>query len=120
EKIARRGHHIVREYRIDPFALTRAGEVMTRQVETVPSSMTLHQAARFLTDPERTHPSFPVIDANGKVLGIVDPSAVIRWRRSGKHRNSHLADLLSPDRLWVAYPDEYLESVADRLSEANA
>jgi len=119
EKIARRGHHIIREYRIDPFALTRVADVMTRNVETVPSSMTLHAAARFLTAPERAHPSFPVVDAEGRVLGIIDPPSVIRWRRSGRHRNTQLADLVSSDSLHVAHPDEYLESIADRLSEAN-
>jgi H+/Cl- antiporter ClcA/CBS domain-containing protein len=119
EKIARRGHHIVREYRIDPFALTRVSQVMTREVETVPASMTLQQAARFLTDPERRHPSFPVVDTDGKVLGVIDPPSVIRWRRTGKHRNTPLADLFTPDRLRAAYPDEYLEDVARRLSEEN-
>lgn len=119
EKLARRGHHIVREYRIDPFALARVGDVMTKEVETVPSTMTLHEAARFLTDPERRHPSFPVIDGAGKALGIIDPPSVIGWRRSGKHRSTLLADLLTPDRLPVAYPDEYLQGVGHRLSEAN-
>lgn len=119
EKIARRGHHIVREYRIDPFALTRVSDVMTRQVETVPASMTLHQAARFLVDPQRRHPSFPVVDAGGKVFGVVDPPAVIHWRRAGRHRNTALADLLSPERARMVHPDEYLESAVDQLSEAN-
>jgi H+/Cl- antiporter ClcA/CBS domain-containing protein len=119
EKIARRGHHIVREYRIDPFALTRVADVMTREVETVPSDMTLHEAARFLTDPERRHPSFPVVDAQSKVLGIIDPPSVIRWRRSRKHRNTTLAELLSADPTHVAYADEYLQSVGHRLSDTN-
>jgi hypothetical protein len=44
---------------------------------------------------------------------------LIRWRRSGKHRNTPLAELLTPDRLHVAYPDEYLQSVGHRLSEVN-
>jgi len=30
EKLARRGHHLVREYRVDPFALTRVSDVMTK------------------------------------------------------------------------------------------
>lgn len=120
EKIARRGHHVVREYRIDPFVLTRILEVMTRNVETVPSSMTLHEAARFLTDPERKHPSYPVLDPAGKVLGIIDPPSVIRWRRSGKHRKKTLAELLSGSTITVAYPDEYVEQIADRLLAANA
>jgi H+/Cl- antiporter ClcA len=40
EKLARRGHHLAREYRVDPFVLTHVSEVMTKQVETVPAGMT--------------------------------------------------------------------------------
>jgi H+/Cl- antiporter ClcA len=29
EKLARRGHHLAREYRVDPFVLTHVSEVMT-------------------------------------------------------------------------------------------
>ena len=32
EKISRRGHHLLREYRVDPFALATVGEVMTPDV----------------------------------------------------------------------------------------
>ncbi len=94
EKIARRGHHIVREYRVDPFALTRVGDVMTTDVETVPSSMTLNDAVRFLAAPERRHPSFPVVDMAGKLLGIIDPPTVLGWRRAGEERTTPLASLL--------------------------
>jgi chloride channel protein, CIC family len=119
EKIARRGHHIVREYRVDPFALTRVGDVMSRPVETVPSSMTLHGAVRFLTSPERKHPSFPVVDAEGKVLGIIDPPTVLAWRRRGTSRDASLGTLLSGGACPTAYPDEYLESVAERLLQSD-
>ena len=68
EKVARHGHHITREYRVDPFQLTRVNEVMTRKVECAPATMTLHQAAAFLTSPTTRHPSFPVVDAAGRVL----------------------------------------------------
>ena len=120
EKIARRGHHIVREYRVDPFALTRVGDVMTRNVESVPASMTLHQAARFLTAPERRHPSFPVVDEEHKVVGIIDPPTVLGWRRAGKHRRASLAELLAGRAAAQAYPDEYLEAVVERLLKAEA
>ncbi|MGN6285820.1 MAG: chloride channel protein [Afipia sp.] len=119
EKVARRGHHLVREYRVDPFALTRVREVMTTAVETVPATMTLHGAAAFLTSPRANHPSFPVIDENRHVLGIVDPPSVLRWRRAGKHRTSTLGQLLAGSRITLAYPDEYLEALADRLSQVN-
>jgi H+/Cl- antiporter ClcA/CBS domain-containing protein len=119
EKVARRGHHLVREYRVDPFALTRVREVMTSTVETVPATMTLHGAAAFLTSPQATHPSFPVIDENRHVLGIVDPPSVLRWRRAGKHRTATLKQLLTGSKITLAYPDEYLEALADRLSQVN-
>ncbi|PBB24831.1 MULTISPECIES: chloride channel protein [unclassified Mesorhizobium] len=119
EKIARRGHHLVREYRVDPFALTRVREVMTAQVESVPATMTLHGAAAFLTAPETRHPSFPVIDENRRVLGLIDPPAILRWRRAGKHRTTTLGDLLAGSKVTLAYPDEYLEGLSDKLLMAN-
>jgi CBS domain-containing protein len=119
EKVARRGHHLVREYRVDPFALTRVSEVMTKAVETVPSTMTLHGAAAFLTNPKTGHPSFPVVDANHRVLGVIDPPSVLRWRRAGKHRTTTLDKLLAGSKFTVAHPDEYLDRLADRLLQAN-
>ena len=119
EKLARRGHHITREYRVDPFQLTRVGEVMTREVQSVPASMTLHSAAAFLTSPETRHPSFPVVDEAGHVLGIIDPPSVIAWRRAGRHRNATLRELLAGSKITLAYPDEYLEILAEKLMKAN-
>ena len=119
EKIARRGLHLVREYRVDPFALTRVSEVMTTNVETVPSTMTLHGAAAFLTAPETRHPSFPVIDGDRHVLGLIDPPQILRWRRRGMHRNTTLGELLAGAKITLAYPDEYLEALADKLQTVN-
>ncbi|MER8393190.1 chloride channel protein [Mesorhizobium sp. M1340] len=119
EKIARRGHHMVREYRVDPFALTRVREVMTSEVESVPATMTLHGAAAFLTAPETRHPSFPVVDEEGHVLGVIDPPAILRWRRAGKHRTTTLGELLAGSKVTLAYPDEYLEGLSDKLLMAN-
>ena len=119
EKIARRGHHIVREYRIDPFALTRVSEVMTREVETVPATMTLHGAAAFLTRPETAHPSFPVLDGDGRPLGVIDPPSILRWRRAGGRRGATLRELLAGAKMALAYPDEYLADLADRMTSAN-
>ena len=119
EKIARRGHHLLREYRVDPFALTKVKEVMTRHVQTLHETMTLHQAAAFLADPATKHPSFPVVDDEGRVLGIIDPPAVIGWRRAGKHRRATLRTMLDRVKVPLAYPDEYLEGVIERMTNSN-
>ena len=119
EKIARRGHHIVREYRIDPFALTRVSDVMTKEVVSVPDTMTLHAAVVFLTRPETVHPSFPVIGADGRVLGVIDPPSVMRWRRAGSRRGASLRELMAGAKIALAYPDEYLADISDRMTTAN-
>lgn len=119
EKIARRGHHLVREYRVDPFALTRIGDVMTKEVQTVPDGMTLHQIAAFLTNPATKHPSFPVVDRDRRVVGIVDPPAVLAWRRAGQHRGTTLGELMKRATVPSAYPDEYLDIVIERMVRLN-
>jgi CBS domain-containing protein len=119
EKLARRGHHLAREYRVDPFVLTHVSEVMTKQVETVPADMTLHEVVKMLTNPETRHPTFPVVDEELHVLGIVDPPAVMRWRKMGGHRKTALRELLAGGKISVAYPDEYVEGLAAKLQNAN-
>ncbi len=59
EKVARRGHHLAREYQVDPFTLTRVGEVMATEVVSLPDTMTLHQAAAFLTESRDDAPELP-------------------------------------------------------------
>jgi CIC family chloride channel protein len=119
EKVARRGHHLAREYRVDPFTLTRVEEVMVREVQTLPDTMTLHQVAAYLSSPTTRHPSFPVLDSDRRVLGIVNPPAVLGWRHAGKHRQSTLKELLAEQKVVTAYPDEYLESIVDRMMTMN-
>ena len=55
-----------------------------------------------------------------RVLGTIDPPSVLRWRRAGKHRRSRLDELLAGGKINLAYPDEYLAELADRLSQVNA
>jgi len=44
---------------------------------------------------------------------------VLRWRRMGTHRKTTLGALLAGGKIVLAYPDEYLDSLADRLSTVN-
>jgi chloride channel protein, CIC family len=119
EKVARRGHHLTREYRVDPFALMQVKDVMVTDVQSLPGTMTLHEAVKLFTRPDTKHPSFPVLDPDGRVLGIVDPPAVIGWRRAGKGRAVALAELLVGQKPVLAYPEEYLEGPIDRMTRAN-
>ncbi|HEX5206912.1 MAG TPA: CBS domain-containing protein, partial [Steroidobacteraceae bacterium] len=120
EKIARRGHHLLREYRVDPFALATVSEVMTRDVQTLPADMTLEQTLTFLADPATRHPSFPVIDEQRKVLGVVDPPLVQSWLRAGKPPEAVLGALLVGTAVPLASPDEYLDGIITRMVKTNA
>jgi predicted transcriptional regulator len=53
------------------------------------------------------------------VLGVIDPPAILRWRRAGKHRTTTLGELLAGSKVTLAYPDEYLEGLSDKLLTAN-
>jgi len=120
EKIARRGHHLLREYRVDPFALATVKEVMTSEVQALPANMTLEQTLAFLADPATRHPSFPVINEERRVLGVIDPPLVQSWLRAGKPPESVIGALLVGITVPLAHPDEYLEGVLTRMLKANA
>lgn len=119
ERLARRGHHILCEYHVQTFALTRVEDVMTRSVQTVPASMTLRDAASFLIDPDTIHPTFPVVDEDRRVLGVLDPPSVMKWRRKRHPRTAQLHNLLQAEKPVIAHPDEHLEAVAERMNSAN-
>ena len=57
--------------------------------------MTLREAIRFFARPDARHPSFPVLDAQGRVIGIVDPPVLIAWRHARKRRTDSLEALLA-------------------------
>ena len=49
-----------------------AGQIMTREVQTIPASATLEEAARLLIERDIT--GAPVVDEDGNVVGIVSES----------------------------------------------
>lgn len=119
ERLARRGHHVLCEYHVSPFALTRVADVMTKNVQTVSASMTLRGAAALLVDPATVHPTFPVIDEHSCVIGMIDPPTIIRWRRQGHSRMSTLGALLKGAKPTTVHPDEHLGAVVERMNSAN-
>src|SRR6185437_10003786 len=67
EKVARRGHHVMREYIVDPFETMRVADIMAHPVDSLPADMPIAGAITFFTAPDapRRHKSYPVIDAGG-------------------------------------------------------
>ena len=87
EKIARRGRHILREYSVDALEFLQAGELMTRDPATLPGDMGLDAVVRFFAD-EAEHRSYPVVDAHGRLLGLVSRTDALTGRSTAKSKAS--------------------------------
>jgi H+/Cl- antiporter ClcA/CBS domain-containing protein len=113
EKIARRGQHVVREYSIDPFELLRVRDVMVRDVDTLAAAMSVDEAlSKFSGEGRR---SYPLIDADGRVAGMVARADLLRWSAEGMHEDQTLFDRVSDRSLTVGYADEPVSHLADRM-----
>jgi CIC family chloride channel protein len=117
EKLARRGHHLVREYSVDPFEIHRIGEVMDRGVVTIPETMTVAElSARIAAgDPALTgRQGIPIVDARGELAGIITRSDLMRAMESEQGRAASVLEAGTRD-LIVAYPDEILRDAVARM-----
>ncbi len=122
EKIARRGHHVTREYSVDPFELMRVQDIMARPVETLPARMPLAEVVGFFTEPSgpRRHKSYPVVDDCGRLVGMVSRADALRWLVEGRPDPGTLGEHLRGRDLLVGYEDEPVGRLADRMAETGA
>jgi CIC family chloride channel protein len=114
EKIARRGRHILQEYTVDPLDFLQAGEVMTRAPTTLPGCMQVAGAVEFFAG-QAAHRSYPVVDGEGRLLGLVSRSDALRWQTEARMWESTLADILSDASQPCAYPETPIGGVADLM-----
>jgi H+/Cl- antiporter ClcA/predicted transcriptional regulator len=79
EKVARRGYHISREYTVDPLEILSVGEVMTRDVVSIPASMPVRDllGKYFFNGRAARHQGFPVVDKDGKLCGVITRSNLL-------------------------------------------
>jgi H+/Cl- antiporter ClcA/CBS domain-containing protein len=124
EKVARAGHHVMREYVVDPLEMLRVGEVMTPEVQALPANMPIADAIDFFRGTEkepgrrpRAHQGYPVVDADRRVVGMVTSGDVYRWMATGYPPGARLGDM-RPARIVEAYPDEPASRAAGRMAEA--
>ena len=116
EKIARRGRHILQEYTVDPLDFLQAGDVMTREPTTLPGCMQVEGAVEFFAG-QAAHRSYPVVDGEERLLGLVSRSDALRWQTEERMWSSTLADVLSDASQPCAHPDTPIGVVADMMVE---
>ena len=117
EKVARRGHHLVREYSVDPFEVHRIGEVMDRDVVTIPATMTVGElSARIAAgDPALSgRQGVPIVGERGELAGIITRSDLMRAMEGDPGRGASVLDA-GTSELVVAHPDELLSDAVARM-----
>ena len=116
EKIARRGHHITREYSVDLFNLLRVAEVMDAQAPTIPAGVSVLEFSKMLADG---HPRISrrqgtlIVDDEGLLSGIITRGDVVR----ALQRKSPATTILEAGKstLIVTHPDELLHDAIAKM-----
>ena len=117
ERLARRGQHLFYEYSVDPFVVMRVQEIMAKPVETLAASLQISDAVAFFSvvPEELRHKSYPIVDDDNHVLGLVSRSDVLRWTREGCNADDTLREHANRQTLFVGYADELAGALADRM-----
>lgn len=114
EKVSRRGRHISQEFSVDPLALGMAGDLMTRDPQTLPETMPIDEATRFFgTDAH--HRSYPVVDGELRPVGLVSRRDALRWQQGGEAGAATIGDQLTDISMPVVTPDTPADAVANLM-----
>lgn len=121
EKVARRGYHIMREYSVDPLTLARVSDVMVTNVDTLSASTLVAEALQMFTDEFTTaHTGYPIVDSNNKILGMVSRKEIFRWSSDPGMASKQLGNITSPADVILAYPDELVSALVERMMITDA
>jgi CIC family chloride channel protein len=116
EKVARRGFHITREYATDPLEILFVREVMRTKLVALPADATVEELRHTVVrEPaQRGQHLFPVVDAKGRVNGVITRKQLRALTQSAAPGQS-LGHLVR-DPI-VAHPDEPLRVIVFRMAE---
>jgi CBS domain-containing protein len=130
EKVARRGYHVSREYAVDPLEILSVGEIMTSDVVTVPASLPVREllGRYFWGGGADRHQGYPVVDADGKLVGVVTRSNLLdHWVTAmmpgpDGAKPAPIDPIIAYDLIErkpvTAYPWESCRSAAERMAQA--
>ena len=119
ERIARRGHHIFREYGIDPFETTRVSDIMVSAVDTLSSTLSVKDAVSFFTVDEHRHKTYPVIDERRRLVGMISRADILRWTVEDDVPDVPLGEVVAEREVVTGQADELVAVLADRMARAD-
>ncbi len=123
ERISRRGHHLSREYGVDPLETILVSEVMRTSLVVLPADARVSDARQWLdksVNPRNPHISierrgqrlYPAVDSRSQLTGVISRRDLVALTRTAVAPESQIP--------WaapvVAHPDETLRSIAERMA----
>jgi CBS domain-containing protein len=121
EKISRRGHHLSREYAIDPLEVLFVREVMKTNIVVLPANATLEETRKLINPRETPNAQhlFPVIENGKDMIGVVTRGQMLRlYEQEQPGAFSQLGEIANKSPL-VAFADEPLRVVIQRMAESD-
>ena len=119
EKLRRRGMRIHQDYEVDVLQHTVVSETMDREAPTILATVSLSNLADRIGsgDPEVSrHQGMLVLDAEGKLAGIITRGDVLRALE--KNAAGTVLDACSRNVV-VTYPDETLHEASEKMLRFN-
>ena len=120
EKVARRGHHILREYTVDPLELARARDVMVEHVDILSADMPVSEMVSFFTTGEAEHRAYPVLDSAGRPVALATRADALAFVNDPAHQATSLREALGNRDIVIGTLDEPLSSLVARMVQADA
>jgi H+/Cl- antiporter ClcA len=117
KKLERRGHHVTREYTVNPLQLLRVGEVMEENVPTVPASLPLDGLFERLAEEDPVvarRQEWLLTDDNGRLVGLMTRGDLVRALENEDTEGMTLANVGSR-QLIVTHTDELLEEATAKM-----
>jgi H+/Cl- antiporter ClcA len=117
EKVARRGYHLSREYAVDPLETRFVREVMRTNIVALPLAAPLAEMADVHLGADGTHGQglYPVLDGD-RLAGVLTRADIGRLREAADRKRADTVQALLRRDPVVAYPDETLRRVAERMA----
>jgi H+/Cl- antiporter ClcA/SAM-dependent methyltransferase len=117
EKVARRGFHVLREYEVGPLQALFVRDVMATDLLTVQQGSNLDAVYELLLGHStmRYQRLLPVMSSDGRLVGALSWNDVLE-RAARRDLGGTIDDVMHRE-LIVAYPDETLRIVADRMAD---
>jgi len=116
EKIARRGRVIPSEYSADHLEHVLVCDVGLRDVVVIPSEQRIKEAQRWVVSQQKIdqHSAFPVVDVDGKVIGVLTGREIL----AAENLDAPLVSLVTQEPI-IIRPSMSLREAADLMAHLN-